>query len=309
MAEITASMVKDLREQTGAGMMDCKKALNEAGGDMDAAVDWLRKKGLAAAAKKAGRVAAEGLVGVKTTGNRGAVLELNAETDFVARNETFQDLVETLTDLVLAEGDDLDALRGKPFPGTGRTVDEELTHQVATIGENMNLRRAVVLEVSSGVVCGYVHNAVRPSLGRIGVLVALESEADAARLAELGKGLAMHVAAAAPQYLTRDEVDASALDRERAVLTEQARDSGKPENIIEKMVEGRLRKYYEEVCLLEQTYVMDNETKVQKVVEAAAKDLGSPVALTAFARFNLGEGIEKQEKDFAAEVAQQLNKD
>ncbi|SDE79134.1 translation elongation factor Ts [Rhodospira trueperi] len=308
MAEITASMVKDLREQTGAGMMDCKKALNESGGDMDAAVDWLRKKGLAAAAKKAGRVAAEGLVAVKTDGRRGAVVELNAETDFVARNDTFQGLVETLGDLVLSEGDDLDALRGKAFPGSGRTVGEELTHQVATIGENMNLRRAAVLEVGAGIVAGYVHNAVRPGLGRIGVLVALESEGDAARLGELGKNLAMHVAAAAPQYLNRDEVDTAALDRERAVLTEQARDSGKPENIIEKMVEGRLRKYYEEICLLDQTYVMDNETKVAKVVEAAAKDIGAPVTLSAFVRFNLGEGIEKEEKDFAEEVAQQLNK-
>jgi elongation factor Ts len=308
MAEITASMVKDLREQTGAGMMDCKKALNESGGDMDAAVDWLRKKGLAAAAKKAGRVAAEGLVAVKTDGRRGAVVELNAETDFVARNDTFQGLVETLGGLVLSEGDDLDALRGKAFPGSGRTVDEELTHQVATIGENMNLRRAAVLEVGAGIVAGYVHNAVRPGLGRISVLVALESEGDAARLGELGKNLAMHVAAAAPQYLNRDEVDTAALDRERAVLTEQARDSGKPENIIEKMVEGRLRKYYEEVCLLDQTYVMDNETKVTKVVEAAAKDIGAPVTLSAFVRFNLGEGIEKEEKDFAEEVAQQLNK-
>jgi elongation factor Ts len=308
MAEITASMVKDLREKTGAGMMDCKKALNETAGDVEAAVDWLRKKGLAAAAKKAGRVAAEGLVAVRAEGTRGAVIELNAETDFVARNETFQGLVETLAGLVLAEGDDLESLKEKAYPGTGRTVAEELTHQVATIGENMNLRRAQVLEVGSGVVAAYVHNAVRPGLGRIGVLVALESEGDAARLAEVGKNLAMHVAAAAPQFLNRDEVDPAALERERAVLSEQARASGKPENIIEKMVEGRLRKYYEEVCLLDQTYVMDNETRIEKVVEAAAKDIGAAITVKGFARFNLGEGIEKEEKDFAAEVAEQLNK-
>ncbi|MQX37350.1 translation elongation factor Ts [Roseospira navarrensis] len=308
MAEITASMVKDLREKTGAGMMDCKKALNETGGDLEAAVDWLRKKGLAAAAKKAGRVAAEGLVAVKAEGTRGAVIELNAETDFVARNDTFQGLVEALAGLALAEGDDIEALKGKDFPGTGRTVAEELTHQVATIGENMNLRRAKVLEVGSGLVAAYVHNAVRPGLGRIGVLVALESDGDAARLGELGKNLAMHVAAASPQFLSRDDVDSEALDRERAVLTDQARASGKPDNIIEKMVEGRLRKYYEEVCLLDQIYVMDNETKVEKVVEAAAKDMGTAVTLTGFVRFNLGEGIEKEDKDFAAEVAEQLNK-
>jgi len=308
MAEITASMVKDLREKTGAGMMDCKKALNETDGDMDAAVDWLRKKGLAAAAKKAGRVAAEGLVGVIAEGTSGAVLELNAETDFVARNDTFQGLVEALTGLVMTEGDDLDALKEKAFPGTGRTVAEELTHQVATIGENMNLRRAQTLAVSKGVVASYVHNAVRPGLGRIGVLVALESEGDPAKLADLGKSLAMHVAAAAPQFLNREAVDATALERERAVLVEQARESGKPDNIIEKMVEGRLRKYYEEVCLLEQIYVLDNETKIQKVVDAVAKEIGAPITLAGFARFNLGEGIEKEEKDFAAEVAQQLNK-
>ncbi len=308
MAQISASMVKDLRERTGAGMMDCKKALNESGGDLDAAVDWLRKKGLAAAAKKAGRVAAEGLVAVATEGTKGAAIELNAETDFVARNETFQGLVETLAGLVLVEGDDVEALKGKPYPGTERTVAEELTHQVATIGENMNLRRAAVLEVGSGVVASYVHNVVRPGLGRIGVLVALESQADAGQLADLGRSIAMHVAAASPRFLDRGAVDTSDLERERAILTEQARDSGKPENIIEKMVEGRMRKFYEEVCLLEQTYVMDNESKVQSVVDAAARDLGTPVALTGFVRFNLGEGIEKEEKDFAAEVAQQLDK-
>ncbi len=308
MAQISASMVKDLRERTGAGMMDCKKALNESGGDLDAAVDWLRKKGLAAAAKKAGRVAAEGLVAVATEGTKGAAIELNAETDFVARNETFQGLVETLAGLVLVEGDDVEALKGKPYPGTERTVAEELTHQVATIGENMNLRRAAVLEVGSGVVASYVHNVVRPGLGRIGVLVALESQADAGKLADLGRSIAMHVAAASPRFLDRGAVDTSDLERERAILTEQARDSGKPENIIEKMVEGRMRKFYEEVCLLEQTYVMDNESKVQSVVDAAARDLGTPVALTGFVRFHLGEGIEKEEKDFAAEVAQQLDK-
>lgn len=303
MAEITAALVKELREKTGAGMMDCKKALAETEGDMEGAVDWLRKKGLAAAAKKSGRVAAEGLVGVATNGLVGAAVELNAETDFVARNDAFQGAVATVTSLALTAPGDVDSLKAVAYPGTGRNVGEELTHLVATIGENMNLRRVAKLEVKDGIVASYVHSALVPGLGKIGVLVALESTGDKTKLADLGKQIAMHIAAARPEALDVADVDPAALDRERAVLTEQAAASGKPANIIEKMVEGRVRKYYEEVVLLEQLYVIDGETKIRKVVEAAAKDVGAPVALTGFVRFQLGEGIEKEATDFAAEVA------
>jgi elongation factor Ts len=303
MAEITAALVKELREKTGAGMMDCKRALAETAGDLEGAVDWLRKKGLSAAAKKAGRVAAEGLVGVATRGTLGAVLEVNAETDFVARNETFQHFVRTATELALTTGDDLERLRSAAFPGTGRNVGDELTHMIATIGENMALRRVRRLEVKNGAVLGYVHNALAPGLGKIGVLVALESTGDGEKLAALGKQLAMHVAAARPDYLDTASVDAAALERERDVLREQSRASGKPEAIIEKMVEGRLRKFYEEVVLLEQTYVVDGESRISKVIEASAKELGTPVKVTGFARFALGEGIAKEQGDFAAEVA------
>jgi len=303
MAEITAALVKELREKTGAGMMDCKKALTETGGDVEAAVDWLRKKGLAAAAKKAGRTAAEGLIGVVTDGPRGAVVEVNAETDFVGRNDKFQAYVTTVTGLAVQQGGDLQALSAAAYPGTGRSVAEELTQLIATIGENMSLRRAQALSVGSGVVAGYVHGQVVEGLGKIGVLVALESEGDTAKLAALGKQLAMHVAAANPVAVDRDGVDTTLLDREREVLADQARASGKAEEIIAKMVEGRLRKFYEEVCLLEQVFVIDGESKVSKVLEAAAKDVGAPVKITGFARFQLGEGIEKEESDFAAEVA------
>lgn len=303
MGQITASMVKTLRESTGAGMMDCKKALAETDGDMDAAIDWLRKKGLAAAAKKAGRIASDGLVAVVATGAKGAVVEVNAETDFVARNETFQSFVRNVADVALAADGDAAAIMGADFPGSGRTVEEELTHNIATIGENMSFRRARTLSVENGVVASYIHSATAPGLGKIGVLVALESSGDAGKLEALGKQLAMHVAAARPEALTTDDVDPSSLERERDVLVEQARASGKPENIIEKMVEGRLRKFYEEVVLLEQVFVVDGETKVSKVVANAAADVGAPVALTGFARFELGEGIEKKEDDFAAEVA------
>jgi elongation factor Ts len=307
MAEITASLVKELREKTGAGMMDCKRALGETQGDIEGAVDWLRKKGLAAAAKKAGRIAAEGLVGVATHGNAGAVVEVNSETDFVARNEAFQNFVRQVAELALAKGD-LDAVKAASFPGTGRTVAEELTHLVATIGENMSLRRVRRLEVGKGVVVSYVHNALVPGLGKIGVLVAVESPSDAAKLTALGKQLAMHVAAANPQFLTIADVDAASLDRERDVLREQAKASGKPDAIIDKMVEGRLRKYYEEVVLLEQIFVVDGETRIAKVVEAAAKEAGAPIKITGFARFALGEGIEREQSDFAAEVAAQLGR-
>jgi elongation factor Ts len=307
MAEITASLVKELREKTGAGMMDCKRALGETAGDIEGAVDWLRKKGLAAAAKKAGRIAAEGLVGVATAGNAGAVVEVNSETDFVARNEAFQNFVRQVADLALAKGD-LEAVKAAAFPGTGRTVAEELTHLVATIGENMSQRRVRRLEVGKGVVVSYVHNALVPGLGKIGVLMALESGGDSAKLTALGKQLAMHVAAAHPQFLTIADVDTASLDRERDVLREQAKASGKPDAIIDKMVEGRLRKYYEEVVLLEQIFVVDGETRIAKVVEAAAKEAGAPIKITAFARFGLGEGIEKEQSDFAAEVAAQLGR-
>ncbi|WP_372396682.1 translation elongation factor Ts [Azospirillum sp. HJ39] len=303
MAEITASLVKELREKTGAGMMDCKKALNETQGDLEGAVDWLRKKGLAAAAKKSGRVAAEGLVAVATAGTKGAVVEVNAETDFVARNDRFQAFAATTAELALTTGGDVEALKAATYPGTSHTAQDELTSLIATVGENMNLRRSVTLSVSAGVVVSYVHSAIAPGLGKIGVLVALESTGDAAKLADLGKQIAMHIAAARPDALDIADVDSSSLERERSVLAEQARASGKPENIIEKMVEGRVRKYYEEVCLLEQTYVIDGETKVRKVVENAAKDIGAPVKVTAFTRYALGEGIEKAQSDFAAEVA------
>ncbi len=307
MAEITASLVKELREKTGAGMMDCKRALGETAGDIEGAVDWLRKKGLAAAAKKAGRVAAEGLVGVATSGNAGAVVEVNSETDFVARNEAFQNFVRQVADLALATGE-LEAVKAAAFPGTGRNVAEELTHLVATIGENMSLRRIRRLEVGKGVVVSYVHNALVAGLGKIGVLVALESTADGAKLTALGKQLAMHVAAANPQFLTIGDVDAASLDRERDILREQAKASGKPDAIIDKMVEGRLRKYYEEVVLLEQIFVVDGETRIAKVVDATAKEAGAPIKIAAFARFALGEGIEKEQADFAAEVAAQLGR-
>jgi len=300
---VTAALVKELREKTGAGMMDCKKALNETNGDLEAAVDWLRTKGLAAAAKKSGRVAAEGLVGVAVAGTRGAVAEINSETDFVARNDGFQSFAETVTALVLQNGTDVEALKAVTYPGTGRTVGEELTHNIATIGENMSIRRASAVSVGDGVVVPYVHNAVKPGLGKIGVLVALESTGDKGKLAELGKQIAMHIAAAAPQSLSTDDLDPASVERERAVLIEQARASGKPDNIIEKMVEGRVRKFYQEVVLLEQTFVIDGETPVRKVVENTAKVIGAPIALSAFVRLQLGEGIEKEQTDFAAEVA------
>ena len=303
MAQITAALVKELRDKTGAGMMDCKKALTENNGDVEAAVDWLRKKGLAAAAKKAGRTAAEGLVAVVADGNRRAVVEVNAETDFVGRNEQFQEFAAQAARIALEKSGGGEELAAADYPGTGRTVAEELTQLIATIGENMALRRSQTLTVNKGVVSAYVHSQTAEGLGKIGVLVGLESEGDVERLNAFGRQLAMHIAAANPVAVDRDGVDASLLDREREVLAEQARASGKPEEIIAKMVEGRLRKFYEEVCLLEQIFVIDGENKVQAAVEALAKELGSPVKVTGFARFQLGEGVEKEESDFAAEVA------
>jgi elongation factor Ts len=297
MAEITAAMVRDLREKTGAGMMDCKKALVEAGGDMEAAIDWLRKKGLSAAAKKSGRVAAEGLVGVASGPNVAAMVEVNAETDFVARNDSFQAFVSEVAGLALSVGDDIEALKAATYPGTTHSTQEELTRLIATIGENMTIRRAKVLRVPSGTVATYMHNAVKPGLGKIGVLVALEAENELEALESLGRQIGMHVAATRPDALDVSAVDPSALEREKAVLREQAATSGKKPEIIEKMIEGRIRKYYEEVVLLEQVWVHDGESRVKEVVKKAGGQL------TGFARFHLGEGIEKAASDFAAEVA------
>jgi elongation factor Ts len=303
MAAINAGLVKELREKTGAGMMDCKKALSETGGNMDDAVDWLRTKGLAAAAKKAGRVASEGLVGVLSGDKSGAVIEVNSETDFVSRNEDFQGLVKSLNKIALAENGDAVSINAANYPGTGRSVEEEMTHQISTIGENLSIRRAQTISVSNGVVSSYVHSALAPGLGKIGVLLALESEGDIAKLGEVGRQLAMHVAAANPEWVSKDEVTAEEQERERKVLREQAADSGKPAEIIEKMVDGRMRKFYEEVCLLEQTFVIDNETKIAKVLEVASKEIGSDIKILGFIRYGLGEGIQKEEADFAAEVA------
>jgi elongation factor Ts len=297
MATITAALVKDLREKTGAGMMDCKKALSETDGDLESAVDWLRKKGLAAAAKKSGRVAAEGLVGVATAPNKGAVVEVNSETDFVARNEAFQNYVAAVATLALDVGEDLDALNAAAYPGTGRTVAEELTHLIATVGENMSIRRVRVLTVKQGVVAAYVHQALKPGMGKIGVLVAVEGASELSALELLGRQVGMHVAATQPAALDVSAVDPAALEREKTVLTEQARASGKPDAIIEKMVVGRIQKYYEEVVLLEQVWVHDGESRVKAVAKKAGADI------TGFVRFAIGEGIEKQTGDFAAEVA------
>lgn len=302
MAEITAALVKELRTKTGAGMMDCKKALGENNGDLEAAVDWLRKKGLAAAAKKSGRVAAEGLIGVAVSGTKGAMVEVNSETDFVARNDTFQGFVTETAKLVLDAGSDIDALKAAAYPEAGRTVDEQVTHLIATIGENMSVRRATLLEVPEGHVGSYVHNAAADGLGKIGVLVALQSSAGADVLEPLAKHIAMHIAATSPQSLSVEDLDPQLIEREKSVLSEQARASGKPEEIIAKMIEGRMRKYYEEVVLLKQTSVVDGENRIEQVVDAAAKAAGQPIALAAFARFALGEGVEKEETDFAAEV-------
>jgi elongation factor Ts len=296
MAEITAALVKDLRETTGAGMMDCKKALVESDGDMQGAIDWLRKKGLSAAAKKSGRVAAEGLIGIALAPGRAAMVEINAETDFVARNEAFQAFVETAAKIALETGEDAEALKAAAYPGTGRTVAEELVHLVATIGENMNVRRVAVIDVPGGVAASYVHGALKPGLGKIGVIVGLEGAANEA-IEALGKQIGMHVAATRPEALSIAEVDPAALERETNVLTEQARASGKPEAVIEKMVAGRIKKFYEDVVLLEQVWVHDGESKVKAVVEKAG------AKITRFVRFHLGEGIEKETSDFAAEVA------
>ncbi len=299
MAQISAALVKELRDKTGAGMMDCKKALTETGGDVEEAVDWLRKKGVASAAKKAGRVAAEGLVGTFVEGNRGALVEINCETDFVARNEEFQGFVASCAKLALDAGGDVEALAGMTYPDLSGSVAEKLTNMIATIGENMNLRRTAVVSVDQGAVSAYVHNNVAPGLGKIGVLVGLESGADPGRLQSVGRNLAMHIAFAAPQAVDVSSVSSATLERERNVLVEQARASGRPEEIIEKMVEGRLRKFYEEIVLLEQPYSgppstdIEAEAKLSKALDKLGKGLGSEVKVSGFSRFHLGEGIEK----------------
>ncbi len=303
MVEVTAALVKDLRQRTGAGMMDCKRALIETGGDIEAAIDWLRKKGLAAAAKKGGRVTADGLVGICVEGSRGAAVEVNTETDFVSRNPEFQAFVAAVARLALEVNGDLEALKQASYPDAGRTVEEQLTHLIATMGENMNLRRAAVLTVEPGVIGAYVHNALSPTVGKIAVIIAVQSEAAPETLEPIAKQLAMHIAAASPVAVSREDVDARMLERERAVLAEQARATGKAEAIIEKMVEGRLRRYYEEVCLLEQTFVIDGESKIADVLDRIGKEVGKPLKVTAFHQFVLGEGLEKREENFAAEVA------
>ncbi|AQT05512.1 translation elongation factor Ts [Acetobacter persici] len=296
MAAITAALVKELRETTGAGMMDCKKALSESNGEIEGAIDWLRTKGLAAAAKKSGRTAAEGLVAVASEDKKAAMVEVNAETDFVARNEAFQSFVEAVAQVALKVGEDLEAIKAATL-ASGRTVADELTHLIATIGENMSLRRARVLTVPSGVVATYVHGALRPGVGKIGVLAAVEAPSASDAINQLGRQIGMHVAATRPSALDVSSLDPAEVERERAVLIDQAKDSGKPEAIIEKMIEGRIRKFYEEVVLLEQVWVHDGESRVKKVLEQAG------VKLVGFDRFQLGEGIEKEVDDFAAEVA------
>ena len=302
---VTAALVKELRDKSGAGMMDCKKALGETNGEMDAAIDWLRTKGLAAAAKKSGRIAAEGLVGIAVEGKKGAVVELNAETDFVARNSDFQAFVLTLAKLAL-EARDLDGLNALDFPETGRNVADELTQKIATIGENMSLRRMRVVEVLNGEIVSYIHNATATGLGRIGVLVALESTADREILVALGRQLAMHIAATSPASLSIEDLDPEIVAREREVLIDQAKASGKPQEIAEKMVEGRIKKFYQDIVLSEQISVIDGETRIADVVANAGKAAGADIAIQTFVRFNLGEGVEREDSDFAADVAAQL---
>ncbi len=303
MAQITAALVKELRDKSGAGMMDCKKALSENDGNIEISMDWLRQKGIAKAEKKSGRVAAEGLVAIASNGTVGVAVEVNSETDFVARNDLFQSLVKGVASVALENGGDYDATLVAPYPETTHSVEAEVTKSVGTIGENMNFRRSVGLAVINGVVSTYIHNAVAPGLGKLAVLVALESDADTAILEALGKQLAMHVAATNPQAMTIDEMSDETIEREKAILIEQARESGKPENIIEKMIVGRMNKFYQEVVFIEQTFVIDGETKIKKVIENAAEEVGTDIKLIGYYRLELGDGIVKEEDDFAAEVA------
>jgi elongation factor Ts len=306
MANVPPGLVKELRDKTGAGMMDCKTALAENNNDMEAAMDWLRKKGITKAAKKAGRAAAEGLIGVATGGHIGALVEVNAETDFVARNEEFKDFVKSAAKITLEEEGDLEKTLARPMGAA--SVQQTLTELVAKIGENMSVRRTYMLRVDPGVVSAYVHNASSPELGKIGVLVALKSTADKEKLNALGKQIAMHVAAANPLALTPEHMDPAVVAKEKEIQLELIRQSGKPDNIAQKMIEGRMRKYYEETVLLQQTFVIDGETQIQKLLEKASKDLGAPVAIEGFVRFQVGEGIEKVESDFADEVAKMSGK-
>jgi len=301
MAEITAAMVKELREKTGAGMMDCKAALNETNGDMEAAVDWLRKKGLAKAAKKAGRVAAEGLIGISIAGTKGVVVEVNAETDFVARNDHFQGLVKLIADVALSAGADVEKIN-KAKAGSV-TVEEAIASSIATIGENMSLRRAAALSVSKGAIGSYVHSSVSDGLGKIGVIVALESTGNAAELTALGRLVAMHVAAANPQAVDAASLDPALVAREKDVMADKYKQQGKPANVIDKIVESGIKTFYKEVCLLEQGYIHEPDKSVAQALKEAEGKVGGPIKVTGFVRYALGEGIEKQESDFAAEVA------
>jgi elongation factor Ts len=298
---VTAALVKDLRIKTGAGMMDCKKALVEVNGDFEAAVDWLRTKGLAAAAKKAGRLAAEGLTAVCVDATRGAAIEINSETDFVAKNEVFQRIVKEVSKLATGQ-DSLESLKAA-VTKSGKSVEDEIVANIATIGENLNLRRMQIVSVNDGIIASYIHNAVADNMGKIAVLVALESTGDKVKLMEVGKQIAMHIAAARPECLNKESVDPALVQREKDIFTEQSRVSGKPDNIIEKMIEGRIRKFLEEIVLLDQVFVIDGRTKISDVVTNLAKELGTPVELKSYVRFELGEGVEKEEKSFAEEVA------
>ena len=300
---LSASMVKELRDKSGAGMMDCKKALQETNSNMEEAVDWLRKQGLSAVAKKSGRVAAEGLIGITVKNNVGSIIEINSETDFVARNELFQNFVSTCSELAIESNEDINALKNMSYPNSDRTVDEELTHNIATIGENMNIRRSELLTVSNGVVISYVHNSVKDGLGRLGVLVGIESEADKVSLLTVGKQIAMHIAATSPQSLNIEDLDQDLVKRERQVLIDQSIASGKPSEIAEKMVVGRMQKFYQDVVLNEQTFVIDGETKIKDVIKKLEKNLNTKVKLIGFKKLTLGEGIEVSANDFAAEVA------
>ncbi|WP_081158114.1 translation elongation factor Ts [Ensifer aridi] len=300
---VTAAMVKDLREKTGAGMMDCKKALAETNGDMEAAIDWLRAKGIAKADKKSGRTAAEGLIGIASAGTKAVVVEINSETDFVARNEAFQDIVRGVANVALGTDGTVDGVAKATYPATGKSVEDSIKDAIATIGENMTLRRAALLQVEDGVVATYVHNAAGEGIGKLGVLVALKSTGDKEALNTIGRQVAMHIAATNPLAIRAEEVDAAVAERERNVFIEQSRASGKPDNIIEKMVEGRMRKFFEEVALLSQAFVMNPDITVGQAVKDAEKLAGAPIEVTGMARLLLGEGIEKEETDFAAEVA------
>jgi elongation factor Ts len=303
MAEITAALVKELREKSGAGMMDCKKALSENNGDIEAAIDWLRAKGIAKADKKSGRTAAEGLIGIAGAGHKAVVIELNSETDFVARNDAFQDLVRGVAQVALGTDGTVDAISAATYPASGKPVADTIKDAIATIGENMTLRRAAKLEVEHGVVATYIHNAAGDGIGKLGVLVALKSVGDKEVLSSLGRQIAMHVAATNPLAVRAEEVDAAVAERERNVFIEQARESGKPEAIIEKMVEGRMRKFFEEVALLSQAFVINPDVTVGQAVKDAEKLAGAAIEVTGMARLLLGEGVEKEESDFAAEVA------